>query len=105
MNEIPLSLLFASLVLLLIISAFFSGAETALMTLNRYRLLHMVKANHAGAMRAQSLLRRPDRLIGLILLGNCFANILASSLTTVISLRMFGETGIALTADRLAGVR
>ena len=101
MNEIPLSLLFVSLVLLLIISAFFSGAETALMALNRYRLLHRVKAGHPGAIRAQKLLRRPDRLIGLILLGNCFANILASSLTTVISLRLFGERGIAITAGVL----
>ena len=101
LNEIPLSLLFASLVLLLITSAFFSGAETALMTLNRYRLLHLVKAGHPGAIRAQQLLRRPDRLIGLILLGNCFANILASSLTTVISLRLFGDTGIAITAGAL----
>jgi Mg2+/Co2+ transporter CorB len=101
LNEIPLSLLFASLVLLLIMSAFFSGAETALMALNRYRLLHSVKAGHPGAIRAQRLLRRPDRLIGLILLGNCFANILASSLTTVISLRLFGDTGIALTAGVL----
>ena len=101
MNEIPLSLLFVSLVLLLIISAFFSGAETALMALNRYRLLHRVKAGHPGAIRAQKLLRRPDRLIGLTLLGNCFANILASSLTTVISLRLFGERGIAITAGVL----
>jgi Mg2+/Co2+ transporter CorB len=101
LNEIPLSLLFASLILLLIISAFFSGSETALMTLNRYRLLHMVKAGHPGAIRAQQLLNRPDRLIGLILLGNCFANILASSLTTVISLRLFGDAGIAVMAGVL----
>ena len=71
------------------------------MALNRYRLLHRVKAGHPGAIRAQKLLRRPDRLIGLILLGNCFANILASSLTTVISLRLFGESSIAITAGVL----
>lgn len=101
MNDIPLTLLFASLILLLIISAFFSGSETALMTLNRYRLLHLVKEGHPGAVRAQKLLRRPDRLIGLILLGNNFANILASSLTTVISLQLVGESGIAITAGVL----
>jgi Mg2+/Co2+ transporter CorB len=101
LNEIPLSLLLASLGFLLIMSAFFSGAETALMTMNRYRLLHLVKAGHPGAIRAQKLLRRPDRLIGLILLGNCFANIMASSLTTIISLRLTGEGGIALTAGAL----
>lgn len=101
MNEVPLSLLLASLALLLLISAFFSGAETALMTLNRYRLLHLVKAGHPGAIRAQALLRHPDRLIGLILLGNCFANILASALTTIISLRVLGESSIAATAGVL----
>jgi len=101
LNEIPLSLLVASLVLLLLLSAFFSGAETALMALNRYRLLHLVKEGHPGAIRAQQLLTRPDRLIGIILLGNCFANIMASSLTTVISLRLIGETSIAITAGLL----
>jgi Mg2+/Co2+ transporter CorB len=101
LNEIPLSLLFISLILLLIVSAFFSGAETALMMVNRYRLLHRVKEGHPGAIRAQQLLHRPDRLIGLILLGNCFANILASSLTTIISLRLIGEGGVAITAGIL----
>lgn len=102
MNEIPLSLLFALLLVLLIASAFFSGAETALMTLNRYRLLHLVREGHPGAMRAQKLLRRPDRLIGLILLGNNFANILTSSLTTVITLRLGGgESEIAIAAGIL----
>ncbi|NJD05484.1 MAG: HlyC/CorC family transporter [Methylococcaceae bacterium] len=95
MNDIPLSILAAFLVLLLILSAFFSSSETALMSLNRYRLLHKVKEGHAGALRAQRLLRRPDRLIGLILLGNIFANNFAASLTTVIALRLMGEDGIA----------
>lgn len=86
---------------LLILSAFFSGSETALMTLNRYRLQHLVKAKHRGAIRAQKLLRRRDRLIGLILLGNNFVNILASSLTTVIALRIGDETSIAFAAGIL----
>lgn len=71
------------------------------MTLNRYRLQHLAKERHAGALRAQKLLRRPDRLIGLILLGNNFVNILASSLTTVIALRLGGEAGIAIGAGIL----
>ncbi|MGH8477167.1 MAG: CNNM domain-containing protein, partial [Methylococcales bacterium] len=71
------------------------------MTLNRYRLQHLVKERHAGALRAQKLLRRPDRLIGLLLLGNNFVNILASSVTTVIGLRLGGETGIAIGAGIL----
>lgn len=87
----PLSMLFSILVLMLILSAFFSGSETALMTLNRYRLRHLVKLKHAGAIKAHRLLQRPDRLLGLILLGNQFANIFAASVTTVIALRLYPE--------------
>jgi Mg2+/Co2+ transporter CorB len=72
-----------------------------MMTVNRYRLQHLVKKRHPGAVRVQKLLRRPDRLIGLLLLGNNFVNILASSLTTVIALRLGGETGIAIGAGIL----
>lgn len=98
MDDIHLGLLIGALVVLLCLSAFFSGAETALMTLNRYRLQHLAKTGHPGAMRAQRLLRRPDRLIGFILLGNNFVNILASSLSTVVALKLFGESGIAIAA-------
>ena len=101
MTEIPLGLLFAALFVLILLSAFFSGSETALMTLNRYRLQHLVKLNHPGAIRAHKLLQRPDRLIGLILLGNNFINILASSIATVIALRVWGEAGIAAAAGLL----
>ena len=80
MNDLPLGALFGALVFLLILSAFFSGSETALMTLNRYRLRHLADAGHPGAKLARQLLDKPDRLIGLILLGNNFVNILASSL-------------------------
>ena len=85
MNDIPLSVLFSALGVLLLLSGFFSGSETALMTLNRYRLKHLADGGHKGALRAARLLQRPDRLIGLILLGNNFVNILASSLSTVTS--------------------
>ena len=101
MDDIPLGALFGALFFLIILSAFFSGSETGLMTLNRYRLSHLARAKHKGATRAQKLLERPDRLIGLILLGNNFVNILASSLTTVIALRLGGETGIAIGAGLL----
>jgi Mg2+/Co2+ transporter CorB len=101
LDDIPLSVLFGALFLLIILSAFFSGSETGLMTLNRYRLRHLARARHKGATRAQKLLERPDRLIGLILLGNNFVNILASSLTTIIALRLGGETGIAIGAGLL----
>ena len=98
MNDIPTGALFAVLFLLILLSAFFSGSETALMTLNRYRLRHLAEEGHATARLAERLLKRPDRLIGLILLGNNFVNILASSLATVIALRLGGEGTIAVAA-------
>ncbi|BCX88168.1 hypothetical protein MIN45_P0536 [Methylomarinovum tepidoasis] len=101
LNDLPLSVLFSALGVLILLSAFFSGSETALMALNRYRLQHLAKQKHPSALRAQKLLQRPDRLIGLILLGNNFVNILASSLTTVIALRLYGEAGIAIAAGIL----
>ena len=101
MNDIPLAGLFVSLLILLLLSAFFSGSETALMTLNRYRLRHRAAQGHKGAVLARNLLERPDRLIGLILLGNNFVNILASSLATVIALRIGGEGAIAAAAGIL----
>lgn len=91
MDDIPLSALFGVLAFLILLSAFFSGSETGLMTLNRYRLRHLAKAKHPGAVRAAKLLEKPDRLIGLILLGNNLVNILASALSTIIALRLGGE--------------
>lgn len=94
-------MLFSILAALLALSAFFSGSETALMTLNRYRLQHLVKQGHKSAKKAQTLLKRPDRLLGLILLGNNFVNILASSLATIIGMRLMGDEGIAIAAGAL----
>ena len=74
------------------------------MRLNRYRLLHLLKNNHAGAKKAYKLLQKPDRIIGLILLGNNFINILAASIATVIGLRLYGEAGIAIAAGLLTFV-
>jgi magnesium and cobalt exporter, CNNM family len=93
--------LFLALLILILLSAFFSGSETGLMTLNRYKLRHLSDKGHPGAQRAARLLERPDRLIGLILLGNNFVNILASMLTTLIALRLWGESGIAIAAGIL----
>ena len=101
MDEIPLSVLFGLLALLLFLSAFFSGSETGLMTMNRYRLSHRAKLGERGARLAQELLQRPDRLIGLILLGDNLVNILAASVATVIGLRLFGEVGIAIASGVL----
>ena len=67
-----------------------------MMALNRYRLKHLARQKHGGARRAQRLLDEPDRLIGLILLGNNFVNILATAIAVVIAIRLFGEDGVAL---------
>ena len=95
MNDIPLGILLGVLAVLLILSAFFSGSETALMTLNRYRLKHLVKQNHRGAIKANRLLKKPDRILGLILLANNAVNIFAASLTTLIAIRIGGFDVVA----------
>ena len=89
-------MLLSGIVFLLFLSAFFSGVETAMMSLNRYRLKHLVKENDKGAIRADKLLKRPDRLLGVILIGNNFVNILAASLTTVLCLNLFGDSGVVI---------
>lgn len=96
MAEVNPWMLFSSIVFLLFLSAFFSGVETAMMSLNRYRLKHLVKENDKGAIRADKLLKRPDRLLGVILIGNNFVNILAASLTTVLCLNLFGDSGVVI---------
>lgn len=92
------------LVLLLLISAFFSGSETALLTLNRYRLRHRARQGHLGARLAEKLLARPDRLISLILIGSNIANTLATSLVTLAALRIGGPGGVAIASVGLAFV-
>jgi Mg2+/Co2+ transporter CorB len=96
LDSISSGLLFAALIVLLLLSAFFSGSETALMALNRYRLRHLAQAGNKGAIRAQKLLEKPDRLIGLILLGNNFVNILITQVATLLALRHFGDAGLAI---------
>jgi Mg2+/Co2+ transporter CorB len=94
LNDIPLSILFSILGFLIFCSAFFSSSETSMMALNRYRLRHLEKKGHAGAKRSADLLRRPDRLIGVILIGNNLANNFAAALTTLIALRLYGEHSV-----------
>jgi Mg2+/Co2+ transporter CorB len=94
LDDIPLSTLYTVLFILIILSGFFSSSETGLMAINRYRLKHLANSGHRGARLAQNLLTRPDRLIGLILLGNNMVNILAASIATVIAIRLFGDNGI-----------
>jgi Mg2+/Co2+ transporter CorB len=95
-NDLPPSLIIGLLVFLIICSAFFSSSETGILSLNRYRLRHLSKQGHRGAKRVSALLSRPDRLLGTILIGNTFANILASSLATVLALQLWGDAGVAI---------
>lgn len=94
MSNLSLETLFSILLILIIISGYFSSSETSMMALNRYRLRHLVKRNHKGAIRANKLLEQPDRLIGIILIGNNFVNIFASAIATIIAVRLFGDAGI-----------
>jgi Mg2+/Co2+ transporter CorB len=96
LQDIPLPWLFGILVLLLMLSGFFSSTETALMSLNRYRLRHRAREGSVGARTAERLLAQPDRLIGVILVCNNFVNSAAAAIVTVISLSLGGEAYAAI---------
>ncbi|EXJ09474.1 MULTISPECIES: HlyC/CorC family transporter [Nitrincola] len=101
MEDASIGSLLILLVFLIFLSAFFSSSETSMMALNRYRLRHLVKQKHRGACQASQLLERPDRLIGVILIGNNFVNILASAIATIIAVRLWGDAGIAIATGLL----
>ncbi len=82
--------------LMIFVAAFFASTETALMSLNRYRLRHKAQSGHRGAKLAEKLLAKPDRLIGVILLGNTIANFAAASLVGSVGYRLYGEPGFAI---------
>jgi Mg2+/Co2+ transporter CorB len=96
LDDIPLSTLGLALAVLLVVSGFFSLAETAMMAANRYRLKHRALHGERGAKLAVALLGQTDRLLGVILLGNNLINAAAATLTTVITVRLFGEGELAL---------
>ena len=92
--ELPVWVLLTCIAVLTGLSAYFSGTETAMMSLNRYRLRHLVKQRHRAARKANRMLRRPDRLLGVILVGNNLVNFTAATIATVIGMRLFGDTGV-----------
>jgi Mg2+/Co2+ transporter CorB len=92
------------IIVLLVLSAFFSATETALMSLNRYRLRHQARAGNRGARVAEWLLQRPDRLIGLILLGNTTVNLTAAALVTILAQRLGGQGTVLIATFLLAVV-
>ena len=101
MDELPLSTQFVALAVLLIVSGFFSMAETVMMASNRIRLRHLAKENHRGARLAIHLLSKTDQLLGVILLGNTLINSLAAMLTANIAVAVFGEEKWTLEAGAI----
>lgn len=85
-------------------SAYFSGTETSMMTINRYRLRHAAKQGNRSAKRVEKLLQRPDRLISLVLIGNNLINIVASALATIVGMRLYGDAGVAIATGVLTFV-
>lgn len=94
--NMPITELIVSLIILIFLSAFFSGAETGLMALNRYRLRHLAAKGQRTARLIQTLLKRPDRILGVILIGNTFAVIMASAFATVIAIHFWHRLGIVI---------
>ncbi|EPC09786.1 hypothetical protein I139_04189 [Pasteurella multocida 2000] len=104
MDSIPLSTLFITLIILLIISAYFLGSETGLLSANRYRLRHLAEKGHRGAKKAEKLLKKTDVLLSLILICNNLVNITASAITTIIGMRLYGDAGVAIATGALTFV-
>ena len=94
MNEIPLWILLASIAFLVLMSAFFSGSETSMMAINRYRLKHLVKEKNKPAKRVSKLLEKTDRLLGVILIGNNFTHTLSTALATVVAIRIWSDNAV-----------
>ncbi len=90
-------LLSGLLLLLILISAFFSASETGMMSVNRYRLRHLSHQRNIRALRVQKLLDKTDKLLSVILIGNTIANLFASSLATMIASQFVGDWGIVVT--------
>ena len=101
MEALSIGTLFGLLAGLLFLSAGFSASETAMMAINRYRLRHAAETGHRGEMLTLSLLNRTDKLLGVILLGNNLVNIAAATLATIISIRLFGDSDLALSLATL----
>ncbi|MFZ2266633.1 MAG: CNNM domain-containing protein [Azonexus sp.] len=102
MEDIPLSALIITLIVLLALSAFFSLSETAMMASNRFRLRHLAQSGHLGAQKAIALLERTDKMLGVILLGNNLVNSAAATLVSVIVIGLFGDAEWVLGVGTLA---
>ena len=103
-DDIPLEYLFIILAVLILLSAFFSGTETALMRVNKYRVRHLAKKGNKSAQLAEKLLKKPDKLIAFILLGTNLVNFIAASLVGVVSMEIGGPTGVVIGTILLTAV-
>lgn len=88
--------LLGALIVLMLLSAFFSSSETGMVAINRYRLRHLARQGHRAAARVEKLLRRTDRLLSVILLGNNFVNNFAATLAAILAIRWLGDSGAAI---------
>lgn len=104
MEHISTTTLIVTLIIMVVVSAYFSGSETGMMTLNRYKLRHLAKQGNRSAKRVEKLLRKPDRLISLVLIGNNLVNILASAIGTIVGMRLYGDAGVAIATGILTFV-
>ena len=102
MDDLSLNWMIAALVVLLVVSGFFSIAETSMMAINRYRLKHMVAQGHGGAARVEALLKRTDRLLGAILIGNNLVYAASATLASLIAVQLFGQGKFAYAVSTLA---
>jgi len=104
LEHVSTTTLIIILCVMVLVSAWFAGSETGMMTLNRYKLRHQVKNGNRAARRVEKLLRRPDRLLSLVLIGNNLVNILASALATIVGMRIHGDEGVAIATGILTFV-
>lgn len=104
MDSIPLSTLFITLIICLVLSAYFSGSETGLLSLNKYRLRFLAEQGNKGAQKAEKLLEKPDTLLSFILIFNNLVNISASAIATMIGMRLYGDAGVAIATGLLTFV-
>ncbi|QEH09411.1 HlyC/CorC family transporter [Histophilus somni] len=104
MDSIPLSTLFITLIILLILSAYFSGSETGLLSVNRYRMRFLAEKGHKGAQKTEKLLKRTDVFLSLILICNNLVNISSSAIATIIGMRLYGDVGVAVATGLLTFV-
>ena len=88
--------LITALIILILGSAFFSSSETGMVAINRYRLRHLARQGHRAAVRVESLLRRTDRLLSVILIGNNFVNNFAATVAAILAIRWLGDSGAAV---------